>query len=220
MSKVVTKEKALSMIQDGQTLMIGGFLAAGSPETLLEALVEKGVKDLTIIANDTSFVEKGLGKLVVNNQVKKAIVSHIGTNRETIRKMNAGEMEVELVPQGTLAEKVRCGGMGLGAVVTPTGVGTIVEEGKETLTINGRKYLVELPLRADIALIKAHKADTIGNLVYRYAARNFNPLMAMAAETVIAEVDEVVEVGDLTPDEVITPGMFVDMIIIREKEAK
>ncbi len=213
MSKVVTREKALEKFADGQTIMIGGFLGVGTPESLIDGLVEKGVNDLTIIANDTSFPEKGVGKLVVSKQVKKAVVSHIGTNKETGRQMNAGEMEVQLVPQGTLAERIRSAGAGLGGILTPTGVGTIVEQGKETLTINNKKYILELPLHADLALIKAAKADTSGNLVYRRSSRNFNPLMAMAANFVIAEAEEIVEVGVLDPDEIVTPGVFVHMLI-------
>lgn len=216
MGKIVSMEKALANMHDGQVVMIGGFLASGTPERVVDALVASGIKDMTIIANDTSFVDKGLGKLIVNDQVKKVITSHIGTNKVTGNKMNAGELEVQLVPQGTLAEQVRCGGVGLGGFLTPTGVGTVVEEGKQTITIDGKKYLLELPLKADVALIKADKADKSGNLVYRRSARNFNPLMAMAADLVIAEVNEIVEVGELDPDEVITSANFVDMIVEME----
>jgi len=213
MNKICTRKDIVSKFRDGQTLMIGGFLAVGTPESLVDTLVENNVKDLTVIANDTAFVGKGIGKLVVNKQLKQVIVSHIGTNPETGRQMNAGELEVELVPQGTLAERIRCGGAGLGGILTPTGVGTIVEKGKEKITQNGKTYLLESALKADIALIKAYKADTSGNLVYRYAARNFNPLMAMAAQLVIVEAEEIVEVGALDPNEVMTPGIFVHMII-------
>lgn len=213
MNKVAKREEALARLADNQVIMIGGFMATGTPEGLVSGLLEKGVKNLTVIANDTSFVDKGVGRLVVSKQLKKVIVSHIGTNKETGRQMNAGEMEVELVPQGTLAERIRCGGAGLGGVLTPTGVGTIVEEGKEKLTREGKTYLLELPLKADIALIKACKADSYGNLVYRRSARNFNPLMAMAADFVIVEAEEVVETGTLDPDEIMTPGVLVDMII-------
>lgn len=212
MNKVCTKEDVISKFCDGQTLMIGGFLAVGTPEVLVDALVEKNVKDITVIANDTAFVGKGIGKLVVNKQLKKAIVSHIGTNPETGRQMNAGELEVELVPQGTLAERIRCAGAGLGGVLTPTGIGTIVENGKKKIILDGKAYLLETPLKADIALIKAYKADTSGNLVYRRSARNFNPIMAMAAQLVIVEAEEIVEVGNLDPDEIMTPGIFVHMI--------
>lgn len=201
------------MVKDGMTVMIGGFLACGTPESLIDALVQKGVKDLTVIANDTAFPDKGIGKLVVNRQLKKVTVSHIGTNPETGRQMHAGELTVELVPQGTLAECIRAGGFGLGGFLTPTGVGTVVENGKQKLTIGGREYLLELPLKADVALLKAAKADKAGNLVFRKAARNFNPLMATAAEIVIVEAQEIVETGTIDPDEVMTPGIFVDYLV-------
>jgi len=195
------------------TVMIGGFLACGTPESLIHALVQKGVKELPVIANDTAFPDKGIGKLVVNRQLKKVTVSHIGTNPETGRQMHAGELTVELVPQGTLAECIRAGGFGLGGFLTPTGVGTVVENGKQKLTIGGREYLLELPLKADVALLKAAKADKAGNLVFRKAARNFNPLMATAAEIVIVEAQEIVETGTIDPDEVMTPGIFVDYLV-------
>jgi acetate CoA/acetoacetate CoA-transferase alpha subunit len=213
MNKVTTRQEVINKFSDGQTIMIGGFLATGTPESLVDALVEKKVSDLTVITNDTAFIGKGTGKLIVNKQIKKAIVSHIGTNAETGRQMNAGEIDIELVPQGTLAERIRCAGAGLGGVLTPTGVGTIVEEGKEKITRDGKTYLLETPLSADIALIKAVKADTFGNLVYCRSARNFNPMMAMAANLVIVEAEEIVEVGCLDPDEIVTPGVLVDMII-------
>jgi len=213
MTKVVKKEDIMGKFSNGQTIMIGGFLAVGTPEDLVDILVEKNVRNLTVIANDTAFVGKGVGKLVVNKQLKKVIVSHIGTNPETGRQMNAGELDVELVPQGTLAERIRCAGAGLGGVLTPTGVGTIVEEGKEKFSLDGRTYLLERPLQADIALIKAARADTFGNLVFRRASRNFNPLMAMAAGLVIVQAEEIVEKGCLDPDEVMTPGIFVHMLI-------
>lgn len=213
MNKIVKWEEAVTRFADNQVLMIGGFLGTGTPERLIEALLEKQVQNLTVIANDTSFVDRGIGRLIVSKQVKKIIVSHIGTNKETGRQMNAGELEVELAPQGTLAERIRCGGAGLGGVLTPTGVGTIVEKGKEKITLNGKDYLLELPLRAGIALVKAWKADETGNLVYHRAARNFNPLMAMAADLVIAEAEEIVATGVLDPDEIMTPGALVDMIV-------
>lgn len=213
MNKVKTLEEAWAMFRDGQTIMFGGFLAVGTPEALVDGLVKKGVKDLTVIGNDTSYVDRGIGRLIASRQIKKAIVSHIGTNKETGRQMTAGELDVELVPQGTLAERIRAAGAGLGGFLTPTGVGTIVEEGKQRLTINGKDYLLELPLRADIAILKAWKADKSGNLVYRRATRNFNPLMALAADFVIAEVEQIVEIGELDPDHVVTPGTLVDMIV-------
>lgn len=213
MSKIKSREEAYAKFADNQVIMIGGFLAVGTPESLVDGLVKKGVRNLTVIGNDTSYVDRGIGRLVVSKQLKKAIVSHIGTNKETGRQMTAGELEVELVPQGTLAERIRSAGAGLGGFLTPTGVGTLIEEGKQKLTINGSDYLLEMPLKADIALIQAYKADKSGNLVFRRAARNFNPLMAMAADLVIVEAEEIVEIGDLNPDEVVTPGPLVDMII-------
>jgi len=213
MNKLATKEDVFARLKDGQVIMIGGFLNTGTPEALVDILIEQNIKNLTVIANDTAFLDKGIGKLVVNKQVARAIVSHIGTNPETGRQMNAGELEVDLIPQGTLAERIRCGGAGLGGVLTPTGVGTLVGEGKKQIISEGKTYLLELAIKADIALIKAWKADKYGNLVYNRAARNFNPLMAMAADFVIVEAEEILEVGSLDPDQVMTPGACVDMII-------
>ncbi|HWR07440.1 acetate CoA-transferase subunit alpha [Sporomusa sp.] len=212
-NKQVSLEQITGYLKDGMTIMVGGFLAVGTPESLIQAIIDKKVLNLTLIANDTGFPDKGVGRLVVNRQVKTVIASHIGTNPETGKQMIAQELNVELVPQGTLAERVRCGGAGLGGVLTPTGVGTIVETGKQKLSVAGVDYLLETPLRADIALIRAKKADKAGNLVYDQSARNFNPLMAMAADLVIAEVDELVEVGEIAPDEVMTPGVVVDKIV-------
>ncbi|WP_291559745.1 MULTISPECIES: acetate CoA-transferase subunit alpha [unclassified Clostridium] len=217
MKKIVTVEEALAHVQDGMTLMIGGFLAVGTPEKLVDALVEKGVKDLTIIANDTGFPDRGIGKLIINKQVKRTIASHIGTNPETGRQMNEKEMEVELVPQGTLAERVRCGGAGLGGFLTPTGLGTIVEEGKEKITVNGTEYLLETPLKADIALIFGSKVDEKGNVYYHESTRNFNPLMAAAADIVIVEAEELVKAGELDANIVMTPSIFVDYIVKEDK---
>lgn len=217
MEKVISVNEAVNKIQDGMTIMIGGFLGVGNPCTIIDTLVEKGTKELTLIANDTSFPEIGLGKLIVNKQIKKAFVSHIGTNKETGRQMNEGETEVVLVPQGTLAEQVRAGGAGLGGFLTPTGIGTIVEEGKQKLKIDGKEYLLELPLRADVALIKGSKVDKKGNVYYNKSTRNFNPLMAMAADIVIVEAEEIVEVGDINPNDVMTPSIFVDYIVKGEK---
>lgn len=217
MNKIVNIEEAISHIKDGMTVMIGGFLAAGTPEKLVDALVEKGVKDLTIIANDTGYPDKGIGKLVVNKQVKKVIASHIGTNPETGRLMNTKEMEVELNPQGTLAERIRCGGAGLGGFLTETGLGTIIENGKQKLTVNGKEYLLELPLKADIALLFGSKVDEKGNIYYHEATRNFNPLIATAADTVIVEAETLVKAGELDPNIVVTPGLFVDYIVKGDK---
>lgn len=213
MNKVTTITQALESVQDGMTVMIGGFLAVGTPELLVDALLAKGTKELTVIANDTAFPDKGIGKLVVNRRLQKAIVSHIGTNPETGRQMNAGEMQVELVPQGTLAERIRAGGAGLGGILTPTGLGTIIAEGKDMIVIDGREYLLEKYLKADVALIKAHTADTAGNLLFHRSARNFNPLMAMAAGTVIVQAENIVEAGHIDPDQVMTPGIVVDWIV-------
>ncbi|MDX9872311.1 MAG: acetate CoA-transferase subunit alpha [Clostridia bacterium] len=213
MNKIAALQEVEALFAGGLTYMIGGFLAVGTPERLVDMLISKGVQDITLIANDTGFIDKGIGKLIVNKRVKKAIVSHIGTNAESGRQMHDGQIQMELVPQGTLAERIRCGGAGLGGILTPTGVGTMVETGKERKEINGKIYLLELPLRADIALIKAWKADLSGNLVFRRSARNFNPLMAMAADLVVVEAEEICETGALDPDEVMTPGILVDMII-------
>lgn len=213
MNKFITAAEAASKVKEGMTLMIGGFLANGTPETIVDELVKSGVKDLTIIANDTSFPDKGLGKLIVNNQVKKLIASHIGTNRYSGDKMNSGELEIEFSPQGTLAERIRAKGAGLGGVLTPVGLGTIIEEGKEKISIDGETYLLEKPLRADFAFIQATVADESGNLIYKGTTQNFNPLMAMAADTVIAEVEEVVATGSLNPENVHTPHIFVDFMV-------
>lgn len=213
MSKVISLEAALEKINDGSTIMVGGFIGVGGPNTVVDGLLKKNVKDLTLIANDTVIPEVGTGKLVVNKQIKKAIVSHIGTNPETGKQMNAGEIEVELVPQGTLAERIRAAGSGLGGVLTPTGLDTIVEEGKEKIEVCGKTYLLELPLKADIAIIRGSKVDKKGNVYYKAATRNFNPLMAMAADMVIVEAEEIVEVGEIDPNDVMTPGLFVDFIV-------
>lgn len=213
MNKVVGLNDLKPLFKDGMTIMIGGFLANGTPEKLVDLLLDMNVKDLTIIANDTGFPDKGVGKLVVAGLVKKVIASHIGTNPETGRLMNEGKLEVELVPQGTLAERIRAYGAGLGGVLTPTGVGTILEEGKQKITINGKEYLLELPLGADVALLRGSIVDEFGNVYYKGTTRNFNPLMAMAARTVIVEAEELVKVGEMKPEDVMTPGVLVDYII-------
>ncbi|AVI99499.1 butyrate--acetoacetate CoA-transferase subunit A [Haemophilus influenzae] len=196
--------------------MFGGFMGIGTPAKLVQQILDSGVKDLTLIGNDTAFIDTGVGPLIVNNRVKRLITSHIGTNPETGKKMIAGEIDVELVPQGTLAERIRAGGAGLGGILTPTGVGTVVEEGKQKIQIDGKEYLLELPLKADIAIIHAQKGDMNGNLAYELSARNFNPLVALAAKTVIAQVDNLLEVGQLPPDEVITPAALIDYIVCSE----
>ena len=213
MNKVVSLEKVKPLLKDGMSIMIGGFLACGTPEKIIDLLIETNVKNLTIIANDTGFVDRGIGKLVVNGQVKRVVASHIGTNAETGRLMTAGEMEVELSPQGTLIERIRAAGAGLGGVLTPTGVGTMVEDGKQKLTIDGKEYLLELPITADLALVYANVVDESGNAVYYGTTRNFNPLIATAAKTVIVEAEKIVKVGELDPNNVVTPGVLVDYII-------
>ncbi len=213
MKKLISVEEAVEMIHDGMTIMVGGFLGCKNPFKIVDAMIDKGVKDITLIANDTAFPEVGIGKLIVNKQVKRLITSHIGTNKETGNQMNAGELDVELVPQGTLAERIRAGGAGLGGVLTPTGLGTVVEKGKEVIEVDGKKYLLEKPLKADIALIVGAKVDKKGNIQYNKATRNFNPLMATAADVVIVEADEVVEIGEIDQDRVVTPGIFVDYIV-------
>ncbi|MBK5071742.1 acetate CoA-transferase subunit alpha [Budviciaceae bacterium CWB-B4] len=197
-------------LRDGMTIMFGGFMGIGTPALLVAEILKSGVRDLTIIGNDTGFTETGVGPLIVSGQVKKVIASHIGTNPETGRRMISGELDVELVPQGTLIERIRCGGSGLGGFLTPTGVGTVVEENKQKMVIDGVTYLLELPLRADLAILQAAKSDHMGNLLYSLTARNFNPIMALAADKVIAQCDQLVEVGDIEPDFVMTPAALVD----------
>ncbi len=213
MNKVVSLEQVRPLLKDGMSIMIGGFLACGTPQRMIDLLIETNVKNLTIIANDTSFVDRGIGKLIVNGQVKRVVASHIGTNAESGRLMTEGKMEVELVPQGTLIERIRAAGAGLGGVLTPTGVGTMVEEGKQKLTIEGKEYLLELPIRADLALVYASIVDKMGNAVYYGTTRNFNPLIATAAETVIVEAEKIVEIGALDPNHIVTPGVLVDYIV-------
>ncbi len=213
--KALTPEQAAALVPDGATVMIGGFLGVGSPRRVIDALVARGAKGLTVIGNDTGRPELGIGKLVVAGCVAKVIVSHIGTNPVTQQKMMAGEIEVELVPQGTLAERIRAAGAGLGGILTPTGVGTTVAEGKQVISVDGRDYLLERPLRADVALLHCYEADYYANLTYRLTAQNFNPLMAMAADTVIAEPDEVVPIGVIPPDHVRTPGILVTHLVER-----
>jgi acetate CoA/acetoacetate CoA-transferase alpha subunit len=215
--KAVGVTQAAEMIPDGAVLMIGGFMGVGSPHRLIAELVRLGRKNLTVIANDTSRPDNGIGLLIVAGAIKKLIASHIGTNPVTGKQMIAKELEVELVPQGTLAEQIRAGGYGLGGVITPTGLGTPVEQGKQRITIDGTEYLVEKPIKADFALIAAKRADYRGNLEYEMTARNFNPLMAMAAETVICEPVEIVPTGMIAPDHVITPHVLVDYIIQRNR---
>ncbi|RQD71210.1 MAG: 3-oxoacid CoA-transferase subunit A [Tindallia sp. MSAO_Bac2] len=213
MSKIVSLDEALSHVIDETSVMIPGFMGAGTPDKLVEGLIAKGVKDLCLICTDTAFPGVGVGKLIERDMIKKVMVSHIGTNPETGRRMNQGLMEVDLIPQGTLAERIRSAGAGLGGFLTPTGVGTVVEEGKRKIVVNGKEYLLEEPLKAEVALLRGTKVDKKGNIWYNAATRNFNPLMAMAAKTVIVEACELVEVGEIDPNNVMTPGIFVDYIV-------
>lgn len=213
MEKFISAAAAAAKIKDGMTVMIGGFLANGTPEKIIDELVKTGVKNLTLIVNDTAYPDRGCGKLIVNKQIKKLIVSHIGTNPHTSEQMNSGKLEIEFCPQGSLAERVRAGGYGLGGVLTPTGLGTIVAEGKRVIEVDGKEYLLEKPIHADVALIRGSVGDKSGNLIYKGTTNNFNSLMATAADTVIAEVGELVEVGELSPETVHTPSIFVDYIV-------
>jgi acetate CoA/acetoacetate CoA-transferase alpha subunit len=216
MSKLLALSEAVELIPHGASLMIGGFMGGGSPHRLIDEMVRQGKKNLTVIANDTAMPGVGIGKLVTAGALSRIVASHIGLNPETQKRMIAGEIAVDLVPQGTLAERIRAGGIGLGGVITPTGVGTVVAEGKRTIEIDGKTFLIELPIRADFALVNAFCADLFGNLRYQLTARNFNPIIAMAADTVIAEADEIVPVGMIPPDEVETVGVVVDHLIARE----
>ena len=213
MSKFISIEEAVSKVKDGMTIMVGGFLANGTPNKIVDALAKSGVKNLTLICNDTAYPDKGVGQLIANKQVKKLFVSHMGTNPHTSEQMNSGELEIEFCPQGSLAERVRAGGCGLGGILTQTGMGTIVAEGKQIVNVDGKDYLLEKPLRADIALVGASLGDKAGNLVYRGTSQNFNPLMASAADLVIAEINELVEIGEIAAENVKTPSIMVDFIV-------
>ncbi|MGP8025355.1 MAG: 3-oxoacid CoA-transferase subunit A [Acidocella sp.] len=218
MLHAISSTQAASLIPDGAVLMIGGFMGVGSPHRLIDALVARQPHGLTVIANDTARPGVGIGKLIDAGCVSRVIASHIGTNPVTQKKMIDGEMQVDLVPQGTLAEQVRAGGAGLGGFLTPTGVGTVVAEGKQQIEVDGVTYLLEKPLRADFALIHAAQADYSGNLTYQLTATNFNPLMALAADCVIAEPNEIVPVGMIPPDAVRTPGILVTHLLERPKQ--
>jgi len=214
MKKIITPEEAVTYIKNGMTLMIGGFLGNGSPHKIIEKILQSDVRDFTLICSDSAFPDKGLGRLIADRRVKKLISSHGGTNPTVAEQMNAGTLEVVFVPQGTIVECVRAAGAGLGGVLTPTGLGTIVEQGKEKITVDGKEYLLEKPLRADIALLGASVGDKAGNLMYRGTSQNINPLIATAADLVIAEVGELVEVGSIVPEQVHTPGIFIDFIVM------
>lgn len=215
MKKALSPEAVADLVPDGAHVMIGGFMGVGTPGKVIDALARAERKGLTLIANDTALPRRGIGKLVSAGAFRRIVVSHIGLNPEAQHQMNEGRLEVELVPQGTLIERIRAGGVGLGAVVTPTGLGTVLEEGKPILEIKGKKYLVEEPIRADFAFIAARQADYLGNLEYSLTAQNFNPTMAMAADTVVAEPEHIVPVGVIPPDAVRTPASLVDHLIER-----
>ncbi|SHJ37163.1 butyryl-CoA:acetoacetate CoA-transferase alpha subunit [Clostridium cavendishii DSM 21758] len=213
MNKMVKLEELKSIFKDGMTIMIGGFLDCGSPDTIIDMLVDLNIRDLTVIANDTGFPDKGIGKLVTNGQVKKLIASYIGANPETGRKMSTGEMKVELSPQGTLIERIRAAGSGLGGVLTQTGLGTTVENGKKRITVSNKDYLLELPLEADVSIIKGSIVDEFGNTCYKETTKNFNPYVAMAAKTVIIEAENLVKCEELRKEDIMTPGVLVDYIV-------
>jgi acetate CoA/acetoacetate CoA-transferase alpha subunit len=215
MKTAINAKTAAALIPDGAICLIGGFMGVGSPHRLIDALVRRNAKNLTVIANDTAMPGKGIGKLISAGAVSKVIASHIGLNPETQSKMIAGEIEVELVPQGTLIERIRAGGVGLGGVLTATGIGTLVEKGKQIIEVDGKPYLLEKPIRGDFALIGAKSADFYGNLQYSLTAHNFNPIIALAADVVIAEPQHIVPVGVISPDDVKTPGVLVTHLIER-----
>jgi acetate CoA/acetoacetate CoA-transferase alpha subunit len=211
--QTVSLEQSVAMIPDGASLMIGGFMAVGTPERVIDELVRQNRRDLTVIANDTASPGRGIGKLVSAKLLRKAIVSHIGLNPETQRQMMEGKLEVELVPQGTLIERIRAGGYGLGGILTQTGIGTPVEDGKQQVKVDGKDYLVEVALRADFALVQAFLVDYFGNVSYALTARNFNPIIAMAADAVVVNADNIVPVGVISPDHVMTPAPVVDYVV-------
>jgi acetate CoA/acetoacetate CoA-transferase alpha subunit len=213
MHKAVSVEQAVEMIPDGASLLVGGFMGVGSPHALLAEIARQGKKNLKVIGNDSGRVGIGIGKLVDAKCVSDMIASHIGLNPETQRQMIAGEMKVELCQQGSLIERIRSGGYGLGGVLTPTGAGTIAADGKQTVVIDGKEFLIEKPIRADFALVGAHRVDYLGNVEYMLTARNFNPIMAMAADKVIVEPDNIVPVGVIPPDNIVTQHVVVDYIV-------
>jgi acetate CoA/acetoacetate CoA-transferase alpha subunit len=215
MGKVISLKEAADKIGDGAVIMFGGFMANGTAEQVIDALVEKNVKDLTIICNDSGMIDRGVGKLIVSKQCKKLVATHVGLNKETGRQMTAGELEVDLVPQGTLVEQIRAAGFGLGGVLTRTGLGTLVEEGKQKIDVDCITYLLEKPVRADFAIIFGSVVDKNGNIAYRGSTNNFNNVMASAADITIVEAARVVEIGELDPNAVATPGVFVDYIVDR-----
>lgn len=217
MNKLISIEEAVNYIKDGMVIMIGGFGGTGCPDKIIDAIIEKGVENLTVITNDASFPHLSTGKLLTSKVVSKFIGSHIGTNKEVVQRMINDEIEVEFSPQGTFAERIRVGGTGLGGVLTPTGIGTLVEEGKRKIEIDGKEYILELPLRADVALIGGSIVDKKGNIFYKGSTNSFNSSMATAADLVIVEAEELVEIGEIHPSNVMTPGILVDYIVGGEK---
>lgn len=215
-SKMASLTEALDYITDGCTLMYGGFGGIGTPPALVQGILDKGYKDLCLIGNDAGFPDIGIGRLVSAGRAKKLIASHIGSNPVAGELMTEGKLEVEFSPQGTLSERIRAGGMGLGGILTDVGLGTIAEKGKDRITVGGKEYLVEAALTAEVAIVYALKADSFGNLVFDKSARNFNPLVAMAGDFTIAEVEEIVPIGELDPESIVTPGIYVDMVIPSE----
>jgi acetate CoA/acetoacetate CoA-transferase alpha subunit len=216
-NKIKTADEAISIIHNGATIMIGGFLSCGTPEILIDAIISKGIKNLTVIVNDAAFPGCGVGKLVTAGSIKKLIASHIGLNSEITQNMknksSKNTIEYELIPQGTLAERIRAGGSGIAGFLTATGIGTLAAKNKKIISLNGRKYILEMPLKADFALIGGHISDTFGNTIYNGTARNFNPLMATAAKHTIVSSKKIVEAGSLDPNNIITPGIFIDSIV-------
>lgn len=217
MVKIITPEEALAFFKSGQTVMVGGFLNCGSPSMVVEEMLKTNITDLTLIANDTGTPDFGRGKLIVARKIKKAIVSHIGTNPETVAQYNAGEIDVALEPQGSLAERIRAAGAGLGGILTPTGIGTEAAKNKQIINVDGKDYVLEKPLFADVALIYATYADKYGNLAFYGSTKNFNALMPPAAKIVIAEVDELVEPA-INPNNVVVPSVYVDYLIVKDKK--
>lgn len=218
---VITAGEAAAYISPGSSLMIGGFNYGGAPYTIIEALCESGVRDIDLICVDTSYFQTkvpgpvGVARLVTNGQLRSLVASHIGLNKKTQELYTSGELKIELIPMGTFVERIRAGGAGLGGILTPTGVDTVYEEGRDSVELDGRRYIIERPLKADVALIRAYRADAAGNLIYYGTNRNFNPTMATAAAKVVAEVDEVVPIGGIAPDDVITPGIFIDALVLK-----
>lgn len=216
MAKVISAKEAAAFVKDGMTVLIGGFMACGTPGSVIDEVVAGGAQDLTVVCNDGGWPDRGTGRLIHSRQCKKLIASHVGLNKEVGDQYSAGEIELVLTPQGTLAEQIRAAGAGLGGVLTPTGLGTIVADGKDVVKVDGQEFLLEKPIKGDVALLQGYIADESGNIRYRGATRNFNPIMATAADVVIVEVEKIVPAGDIGPDYVETPHIFVDYLVVKE----